>query len=146
MKPAWERAAGQSAVALMNSKDITAKEADELLEHWESLSLRVCFAVCIGELAWHAHWVGTIRNASVGRWVLVSGQTTNMLSTAQYKEIVLTEDDELLGLRFRQPEGGAGFRSESVHRQARRFRPRCSTHDQQNRSVTRTLKAEARHF
>jgi hypothetical protein len=61
-------------------------------------------------LAWHAHWVGTIRNASVGRWVLVSGQTTNMLSTAQYKEIVLTEDDELLGLRFRQPEGGApGF-------------------------------------
>jgi hypothetical protein len=110
MKPAWERAAGQSAVALMNSKDITAKEADELLEHWESLSLRVCFAVCIGELAWHAHWVGTIRNASVGRWVLVSGQTTNMLSTAQYKEIVLTEDDELLGLRFRQPEGGApGF-------------------------------------
>jgi hypothetical protein len=110
MKPAWERAAGQSAVALMNSKEITAKEADELLEHWESLSLRVCFAVCIGELAWHAHWVGTIRNASVGRWVLVSGQTTNMLSTAQYKEIVLTEDDELLGLRFRQPEGGApGF-------------------------------------
>jgi hypothetical protein len=37
--------------------------------------------------------------------VLVGGQTTNMLSTDQYKEIILIEDDELVGLRFRQPDG-----------------------------------------
>ena len=110
MKPVWERSAGQFAAALMESKYITAKEADELLHEWESLSFRVCFAVCMGEMAWHAHWVGTLRNASLGRWVLVTGQTTNMLSTHQYKEIVLTEDDDLVGLRFRQPHGGApGF-------------------------------------
>jgi hypothetical protein len=89
----------------VESKHITAKEADEILQQWESLSLRVCFAVCMGELTWHAHWVGTIRNAHLGRWVLVDGHTTNMLSTDQYKEIILIEDDELVGLRFRQPDG-----------------------------------------
>ena len=73
-------------------------------------SSRVCFAVCMGELAWNAHWVGAIRNARPGRWVRVAGQTANMLSTDQYKEIILIEDEELLGLRFRQPDGAiAGF-------------------------------------
>ncbi len=37
--------------------------------------------------------------------MLVSGDTTNMLSTDQYKEIILTEDEELLGIRFTQPNG-----------------------------------------
>jgi hypothetical protein len=60
----------------------------------------------MGELAWNAHWVGTIRNARPGRWVVVGGQTTNLLSTDQYKEIILVEDDQLAGLRFRQPDGG----------------------------------------
>jgi hypothetical protein len=59
----------------------------------------------MGELAWHAHWVGALRYGRLGRWVLVGGQTTNMLSTDQYKEIILIEDDELVGLRFRQPDG-----------------------------------------
>jgi hypothetical protein len=89
----------------MESTTITAREADEVLQQWESLSLRVCFAVCMGDLAWHAQWVGTIRNAFPSRWVLVAGQTTNMLSTDQYKEIILTKDDELVGLRFLQPVG-----------------------------------------
>ena len=39
--------------------------------------------------------------------MLASGQTTNMVSTDQYKEILLTEDDEIVGLRFRRPDGGA---------------------------------------
>jgi hypothetical protein len=91
----------------MKSRYLTAQEADELLHDWENRSLRVCFAVCMGDLAWHAHWVGNIRNASPGRWVLASGQTTNMVSTDQYKEILLTEDDEIVGLRFRRPGGGA---------------------------------------
>jgi hypothetical protein len=60
----------------------------------------------MGELAWNAHWAGTIRNARPGRWVVVGGQTTNLLSTDQYKEIFLVEDDELVGLPFRQPDGG----------------------------------------
>jgi len=80
-------------------------EADKVLQQWESLSLQVCFAVCIGELAWHAQWVGTIRNARPTRWMLIAGRATNMLSTDQYKEIILTEDDELLGLLFLQPVG-----------------------------------------
>jgi len=56
----------------------------------------------MGELAWNAHWVGILRNARPGRWVVVGGQTTNLLSTDQYKEIILVE---LVGLRFRQPDG-----------------------------------------
>jgi len=36
--------------------------------------------------------------------------TTNMLSTDQYKEIIFTKDDELIGLRFLQPVGAVpGF-------------------------------------
>jgi hypothetical protein len=49
--------------------------------------------------------VGFIRNAHPDRWVLVGGQTANILSTDQYKEIILLEDEELIGLRFRQPDG-----------------------------------------
>lgn len=40
--------------------------------------------------------VGTIRNARPGRWVVDGGQTTNLLSTDQYKEIILVEDEELV--------------------------------------------------
>lgn len=94
----------------MESRFINAQAADELLQEWENLALRVCFALCMGELAWHVHWVGTIRNAGPGRWVFVSGQTTNTVSTNQYKQILLMEDDELVGLRLRPPDGGAaGF-------------------------------------
>jgi hypothetical protein len=94
------------ATALMESRVITSKEADEVLPEWQSRSSRVCFAVCMGEPAWNARWVGTIRNARPGRWVVVGGQTTNLLSTDQQKEIILVEDEELAGLRFRQPDGG----------------------------------------
>jgi len=51
------------------------------------------------------HWVGTLRSASMGRWVLTAGHTTNMLCTNQYQEIIQTEDDDLVGLRFAQPHG-----------------------------------------
>jgi hypothetical protein len=105
MKLSSERSAEGFAAALMDSKYITAREANEVLQRWESMSLRVCFAVCLGELAWHAQWVETIRNGRSGRWVLVAGQASVMLSTDQYKEIILTEDDDLLGLRFLQPVG-----------------------------------------
>ena len=47
---------------------------------------------------------------SVGACRRPDGQTTNMLSTDQYKEIILIEDEELLGLRYRQRDGAiAGF-------------------------------------
>jgi hypothetical protein len=100
-----EQSVERFATALMESKLLAAKEADEVLQQWESLSLPVCFAVCMGELAWHAHWVGTIRNVRLGQWVLVADRTTNILSTNQYKEIILIEDGELVGLRFRHPNG-----------------------------------------
>lgn len=91
----------------MKSEIITASGADELLRIWARLSLRVCLAICLGELAWHADWVGMIANGRSGRWVHTSGNTTNMLSTDQYNEIILTEDDELVGMRFRKPNGSA---------------------------------------
>jgi hypothetical protein len=84
---------------------ITAKEADQILENWAGQSLPVCFAVCMGNLAWHAHWVGKITNAHGGRWVLTVGNTTNMLCTHEFEEIVQTEDEELVGIRFRFPKG-----------------------------------------
>jgi len=70
-----------------------------------SESLPVCLAVSLGNLAWHAHWVGKIRNAREGRWVLTAGHTTNMVCTQEFSEIILTEDEELLGMRFLHPKG-----------------------------------------
>jgi hypothetical protein len=84
---------------------ITAKHADEILDKWASESLPVCLAVSLGNLAWHAHWVGKIRNAHGGRWVLTAGHTTNMVCTHEFSEIILTEDEELLGMRFLHPQG-----------------------------------------
>jgi hypothetical protein len=89
----------------MFTKSISAKEADEVLQRWASQSLRVCFAVCLGDIAWHAHWVGTIRNALLGRWIHATNRTSNMLCTDQYKDILQTEDEHFLGIRFRQPIG-----------------------------------------
>jgi len=87
------------------SSHITPKEADQILEKWASEAVPICFAVCKGNLAWHAHWVGTIRSAHVGRWVLTAGHTTNVLCIYEFEEILLTEDEELLGIRFRHPKG-----------------------------------------
>jgi hypothetical protein len=89
----------------MESKHISAHEADEILQKRASKSQRVCFAVCVGGIAWHSHWVGTLRSASMSRWVLAAGHTTNMLCTSEYQEIIQMEDDDLLGIRFTQPNG-----------------------------------------
>jgi hypothetical protein len=89
------------------SHQITADEADEILEKWARESLPVCFAVGRGNLAWHAHWVGHIQNAREGRWVLTVDHTTNVVCTHEFKEIILTEDEDLLGVRFRHPKGFA---------------------------------------
>ena len=89
------------------SHQITAYDADEILEKWASETLPVCFAVGRGNLAWHAHWVGQLRHASEGRWVLTVDHTTNVVCTHEFKEIILTEDDDLLGLRLRHPRGFA---------------------------------------
>lgn len=94
----------------MDSKNITATQANEILQGWARLSLPVCFAVCLGELAWHAQWVGSIHNKRPNEWVLVAGHTTNMLSTDQYQQITLAEDDDLVGLRFQEAHGATpGF-------------------------------------
>jgi hypothetical protein len=89
------------------SHRITAHEADEILQKWASESLPVCFAVGRGNLAWHAHWVGNIQNAGEGRWVLTVDHTTNVVCTSEFKEIILTEDEDLLGMRFLHPKGFA---------------------------------------
>lgn len=55
-------------------------------------------------------------NSHDGKWGHVGGQTTNLLSIDQYNEIILNEDDELMGLRFRQPEGApSGFEVAPAH-------------------------------
>src|SRR3982074_472052 len=103
--PFSETDGSKVARVAMESKQITAKEADEILQKWAAESRRVCFAVCIGGIAWHSHWVGNLRSASMDRWVLAAGHTTNMLCTGEYREILQMEDDDLLGLRFIQPNG-----------------------------------------
>jgi hypothetical protein len=89
----------------MTSRFITAKEADDLIEIWARQSHRVCFAVCFGDLAWHAHWVGPMQAGESGRWIQVVDHTTNVLNTDLYGEIIQVEDNQLLGIRFRQPKG-----------------------------------------
>ena len=59
----------------------------------------------LGNLAWHAHGAGKIRDAHEGRWVLTAGHTTSMVCTHEFREIILTEDEELLGMRFLHPQG-----------------------------------------
>jgi len=102
LQPLGQAAESTVAAVEMESKQISANEADEILQKWVTQSQRVCFAVCVGGIAWHSHWVGTLRSASMGRWVLTAGHTTNMLCTNQYQEIIQTEDDDLVGLRFAQ--------------------------------------------
>jgi hypothetical protein len=86
---------------------ITAKAADEILEKWAGEGLPVCFAVCIGNLAWHAHWVGKLRHAREGRWIVTVGGVTNAVCTNEFSEIILTEDEELRGMRFRGVKSSA---------------------------------------
>lgn len=86
---------------------ITAKAADEILEQWASKAVPVCFAVCIGNLAWHAHWVGKLRNAQEGRWIVSVAGVTNVVCTNEFSEIILTEDEELRGVRFRGVKSSA---------------------------------------
>jgi hypothetical protein len=93
--------------ARLTSRFVTAKEADEVIEILARQSQRVCFAVCFGDLAWHAHWVGPIQSGQSGRWIQAVDHTTNVLSTDHYREIILMEDYELLGIRFRKPKGFA---------------------------------------
>jgi hypothetical protein len=94
-----------SLAAGLTSRFITAKEADGLIEGWARQSQRVCFAVCFGDLAWHVQWVGPIHAGQSGRWIQVVDHTTNVLSTDMYGEIILVEDNQLLGIRFRHPKG-----------------------------------------
>jgi len=39
-----------------------------------------------------------------GSWILADGKTINRLTTGQCNEIILSEDDELLGIRFRHAD------------------------------------------
>ena len=87
----------------MESRRITAEEAAKVMQTWANQSQRVCLAVCVGDVAWHAFWIGTLHDAGSGRWVMVSDHTTNVVRPDQYGEIILTEDEELLGIRFRKP-------------------------------------------
>lgn len=89
----------------MEFRFITASEADDILERWASQSLRVCFAVSFGEPDWHVHWVGPIHSGQKGRWIQTVDRMTNVLRTDQYEEVALLDDEELLGIRFRNPKG-----------------------------------------
>ena len=89
----------------VETRVITAREADEILQDGGRRSSGVCFAVGMGDLPWNPHWVETLRRARSGSWILADGKTTKMLTTEQYNEIILSEDDELLGIRFRYANG-----------------------------------------
>src|SRR5258706_11385651 len=103
LQPLGQAAGSTVAAVEMESKQISANEADEILQKWVTQSQRVCFAVCVGGIAWHSHWVGTLRSASMGRWVLTAGYTTKKLCTNQYQENIHNDDGELFGVRFAPP-------------------------------------------
>src|SRR5258707_14888033 len=105
LQPLGQAAGSTVAAVEMESKQISANEADEILQKWVTQSQRVCFAVCVGGIAWHSHWVGTLRSASMGRWVLTAGHTTNMLCTNPKQENIQTKEGEPLGARFAHPPG-----------------------------------------
>jgi hypothetical protein len=98
----------------MGSRSITAEEADALLEKWATQSLQVCFGVRFDCLAWHASWLGPIYGGQSGRWIQTAEQTTNVVCTDLYEEIVLLEGEELLGIRFRNPKGFAAANFEVI--------------------------------
>src|SRR5258706_11368302 len=103
LQPLGQAAGSTVAAVEMESKQISANEADEILQKWVTQSQRVCFAVCVGGIAWHSHWVGTLRSASMGRWVLTAGHTTNKLCTNQNQENIQNQDDDPVGVRFAPP-------------------------------------------
>src|SRR5258708_32668391 len=86
LQPLGQAAGSTVAAVEMESKQISANEADEILQKWVTQSQRVCFAVCVGGIAWHSHWVGTLRSASMGRWVLTAGPTTHIPCPQPNKE------------------------------------------------------------
>ena len=90
---------------LVETRYITASEADDILERWASQSVRVCFAVCFGDPAWHVHWVGPMHGGQKGGWIQTVDHMTNVLRTDHYEEITLLDDEELLGIRFRNLKG-----------------------------------------
>src|SRR5260221_1272346 len=108
LQPLGQSAGSTVAAVEMESKQISANEADEILQKWVTQSQRVCFAVCVGGIAWHSHWVGTLRSASMGRWVLTAGHTTNKLCTTPYQENIPTEGDHPVGRCFAPPHGFPG--------------------------------------
>src|ERR1700730_6825781 len=117
MKSSSGRSVDRFAVALKESRHIAAKEADEPLQQWESLSLRVCFAVCMGELARHAHWVGTISNVRLGRWALsLIGPPICCPLTNSRKLFSLKTTNSLDSASGRQMASRL-IRNQSIHRQ-----------------------------
>src|SRR5260221_7390913 len=98
LQPLGQAAGSTVAAVEMESKQISANEADEILQKWVTQSQRVCFAVCVGGIAWHSHWVGTLRSASMGRWVLTAGHTTHISCPQPHSENLPTQDEDPLGL------------------------------------------------
>src|SRR5258708_15612960 len=86
LQPLGQAAGSTVAAVEMESKQISANEADEILQKWVTQSQRVCFAVCVGGIAWHSHWVGTLRSASMGRWVLTAGAPPRQPFTHQSRD------------------------------------------------------------
>src|SRR5258706_15623356 len=103
LQPLGQAAGSTVAAVEMESKQISANEADEILQKWVTQSQRVCFAVCVGGIAWHSHWVGTLRSASMGRWVLTAGSTTNKVWTQPNQENYQTEERDPFGVSFAPP-------------------------------------------
>src|SRR5258707_15739934 len=103
LQPLGQAAGSTVAAVEMESKQISANEADEILQKWVTQSQRVCFAVCVGGIAWHSHWVGTLRSASMGRWVLTAGRTTHNPCTHPKHGNIPKQDEDPVGRLFPPP-------------------------------------------
>jgi hypothetical protein len=97
----------------METKLITAQEADDIIAEWDKAGVTVCFSADYGNIAFMTQHLGKVRTtARPGIQLHAAGSTTSIVNTSRYREIILAEDEETLGIRFKKPEGIENFEME----------------------------------
>jgi hypothetical protein len=96
----------------METKLITPQEADDIIAGWDKAGVTVGL-VDYRNAAFMAQHLGKIRTtARPGVHLHTAGSTTSFVNISRWREIVLAEDEEILGIRFRKPEGAQNLEME----------------------------------
>jgi hypothetical protein len=90
----------------METKLITPQEADDIIAGWDKEGVTVAFSVDYGNAAFMTQHLGKVHTtARPGVHLHAAGSTTSIVNTSRYRELILAEDEEMLAIRFRKPEG-----------------------------------------